>query len=151
MGLLAAVAYDPAAAVSKSTATLQALTAMDTTNLRCTFTVPASGRVLWTMRGCIHGAAGVPGIRLGVLEGATVRGSIVPSMDAVGTIAATTRVGIVAECPVVGLTPGASLNWDAAWGVEVILASSAIKYGGPNNATTDDAFGAFSFCVWDPA
>ena len=47
---------------------------------------------------------------------------------------------------VVGLS-GAQV-WDAAYGVETVVAVSGLKYGGPNNATANDAFGAFRFEVW---
>jgi hypothetical protein len=40
MALLAGVAYDPAAAVTKATSAALAMTAFDTTNLRVTFTGP---------------------------------------------------------------------------------------------------------------
>lgn len=49
---------------------------------------------------------------------------------------------------VVGLTPNASLTWDAAYGVETAVTSTGLKYGGPNNATANNAFGAFQFEVW---
>ena len=44
-----------------------------------------------------------------------------------------------------GLTPGAAQAWDAAYGVETGVTSSGLKYGGPNNATANDAWGAFIF------
>lgn len=145
MALLAAKAYDPAVAVTKSTAALLAMTALDTTNLRNTFTVPASGIVMVRLRGVVHGATTYPQILLGVLEGATVRGRLAPAGEVQGNLAATTMMAVEALFPVTGLTPGASLTWDAAYGVETIVTSTGIKYGGPNNATTNDAFGAFVF------
>ena len=48
-----------------------------------------------------------------------------------------------------GLSPG-PLNVDAAYGVETLVASTGIKYGGPNNTTANDAFGGFAFEAWDP-
>lgn len=145
MALLAAKAYDPAVAVTKSTAALLAMTALDTANLRNTFTVPASGIVMVRLRGVVHGATTYPQILLGVLEGATVRGRLAPAGEVQGNLAATTMMAVEALFPVTGLTPGASLTWDAAYGVETIVTSTGIKYGGPNNATTNDAFGAFVF------
>jgi hypothetical protein len=32
--------------------------------------------------------------------------------------------------------------------VETVVASTGLKYGGPNNTTTNDAFGGFAFEVW---
>jgi hypothetical protein len=48
-----------------------------------------------------------------------------------------------------GLTPSASLTWDAAYGVETGVASTGLKYGGPNDTTANNAFGAFIFEVWE--
>jgi hypothetical protein len=53
MALLAGVAYDPAAAVTKATSAALAMTAFDTTNLRVTFTAPANGKVLVRIRPCL--------------------------------------------------------------------------------------------------
>ena len=41
-----------------------------------------------------------------------------------------------AEFVATGLAAG-STNFDAAYGVEVVVASTNIKYGGPNNTTTN--------------
>lgn len=51
MNLLGAVLYDPAAAVSKVTTSLLAMTALDTTNLRVAVTVPAHGRLFFRLSG----------------------------------------------------------------------------------------------------
>jgi hypothetical protein len=53
MALLAGVAADPAAAVTKATSAAPAMTAFDTTNLRVTFTAPANGKVLVRIRPCL--------------------------------------------------------------------------------------------------
>lgn len=148
MTLLAGAAYDPAVAVSKATTALLALTAIDTTNLRLAFTAPSSGKVLVRLSGTLHGATTYPQILLGVLEGATVRGRMAPAGMLNGAAAATTFLTVEALFPVTGLTPGAALTWDAAYGVETIVAATGLKYGGPNNTTANDAFGAFIFEVW---
>lgn len=150
MGLLAGIAYDPAAAVTKATTALLAMTALDTTNLRANFTVPASGRVLVRLQGTLHGATTYPQILLGVLEGSTVKGRVAPAGLVNGNLAATTFLTVETQFVVSGLTPAASLTWDAAYGVETIVASTGLKYGGPNNTTANDAFGAFLFEIWDP-
>lgn len=151
MGILNATAYDPAAAVTKSTAALLAMTALDTANLRLTFTVPSTGRVLVHLRGTLHGAATYPQILLGILEGATVRARHTPLVTIGGTALATTSAKAESTFVVSGLTPAANLTWDAAYGVETLVAATGLKYGGPNNATANDAFGAFQFEVWDTA
>lgn len=151
MGLLASALYDPSVAVSKATTAALAMTALDTTNLRLTFTAPASGKVLVRLAGTLHGATTFPQILLGVLEGSTVRGRVSPAGLVNGNLAATTFLTVEAQFPVSGLTPAANLTWDAAYGVETLVASTGLKYGGPNNATANDAFGAFIFEIWNPA
>lgn len=147
MNLLAASLYDPAVAVTKATSALLAMTAVDTTNLRNTFTVPPGGRVRVRLACTLHGATTFPAVLLGVLSGATVVARVAP----VQTFAnlATAFATCVAEFVVAGLTPAASLTWDAAYGVETLVAATGIKYGGPNDATADNAFGAFGFEIWD--
>lgn len=149
MACLGAVAYDPAVAVTKNTTAAIAMTALDTTNLRITFTVPTSGRVLVRQAGTIHGATTFPQVLLGILEGATVRARFAPKGTIGGTALATTFMDIESVVVVGGLTPAASLTWDAAYGVETLVAATGIKYGGPNNTTANDAFGAYLFEVWE--
>lgn len=148
MALLAGTLYDPAVAVSKATTAALAMTALDTTNLRLTFTAPASGRVLVRLQGTLHGATTYPQIQLGVLEGSTVKGRVTPAGLMNGNLAATSFLTVEALFVVTGLTAGASLTWDAAYGVETVVASTGLKYGGPNNTTANDAFGGFAFEVW---
>jgi hypothetical protein len=151
MGVLGAVAYDPASSVSKSTASLLAMTAIDTTNLRITFTAPSNGAVLVRMKGTIHGASFGALALLGILDGSTVKARMAPSGSEIGADTASQRWGQEVSFVVSGLTPYQSYTWDAAYGVEQATASTGLKYGGPNNATTDDAFGAFHFEIWDTA
>lgn len=148
MPLLAGTLYDPASAVSKATTAALAMTALDTTNLRLTFTAPASGKVLVRLQGTLHGATTYPQIMLGVLEGSTVKGRVSPAGLVNGNLAATTFLTVEGLFVVTGLTAGASLTWDAAYGVETVVASTGLKYGGPNNASANDAFGGFAFEVW---
>jgi len=148
MGLLAAVTYDPASRTDKAGTALLAMTALDTTNLRVTFTAPASGNVLVRMRTLYRGSAS-PMYLLGVLDGSTVRGRLAPSANKAGATA-TQRHILEAEFLVTGLTPGNSYTWDAAYAVQVVVASSGqISYGGPDDASSDTATGAFCFEVWD--
>jgi hypothetical protein len=148
MSCLGAVLYDPAVAVTKNTTAALAMTALDTTNLRITFTVPGSGRVLVRLMCTVHGATTMPSILLGVLEGATVKGRVSPIGGLKNTAVATAMVTQEASFVVPGLTPAADLTWDAAYGVETLVASTGIKYGGPNNTTANDTFGAFVFEIW---
>lgn len=147
MSCLASALYDPAIAVTKSTAALLAMTALDTTNLRLSFTVPASGRVLVRLQGTLHGAATFPQILLGILEGANIRMRKAPMLGG-GNLAATTLLAAEAVAVISGLTPGANLTWDAAYGVETIVAATGIKYGGLNDILANNAFGGFSFEIW---
>jgi hypothetical protein len=151
MNLLGSVLYDPAVAVSNVTTSLLAMTALDTTNLRLTVTVPAHGRLYFRLKGIHHGATTSGQHLFGVLSGATVIGRLGTLPVLLGTAVATTRIQLSAEFAVSGLTPG-STAFDAAYGVEIVSsANGAIKYGGPNNATTNDAYGGFLFEIWDPS
>lgn len=149
MNLLAAKLYDPAAAVTKATSALLAMTALDTVNLRLAITVPAHGMVRFRLAGIIHGATTFPTILLGVMNGATVIGRMAPRQTLGNTAVATAMLAVEAEFTVTGLAPGA-MNVDAAYGVETVIAATGIKYGGPNNTTANDAFGGFLFEAWDP-
>jgi len=151
MALLAGTLYDPAVSVSKATTAALAMTAIDTTNLRLTFTAPANGAVLVRLVGTLHGATTFPQILLGVLDGSTVRGRVAPQAVLGGTAVATTMVNVEALFVVTGLTPSTSYTWDAAYGVETLVASTGLKYGGPNNSTANDAFGGFVFEIWNTA
>lgn len=121
----------------------------DTTNARITFTVPASGRVLVRIVCVVHGATTFSTILLGVMDGSTVVARVSPIGGIKTTAVATAMVTQEATFVVPGLTPAASLTWDAAWGIETFVASSRIKYGGPNNTTANDAFGALQFEIWE--
>lgn len=149
MPCLGAVAYDPAGAVSKATTANLAMTAFDTTNARITFNAPVSGKVLVRIRCCIHGATTFPQILLGVLDGATIKGRVAPMGALPGTAAATTMMVVEGLFVVSGLTPSSSYTYDAAYGVETAVASTNIKYGGPDDTTSNNAFGALVFEIWD--
>jgi hypothetical protein len=145
---LGAVLYDPSTAASKSTAALLAMTAMDTTNLRIPFTAPASGKVLVRLRGPVHGATTFPQILFGVLDGSTVKGRVAPAGGLKTTALATSQLALEGQFIVAGLTPGSSYTWDAAYAVQVAIASTGIKMGGPNDTTTNNAWGGFAFEIW---
>lgn len=148
MTLLAGTLYDPAVAVSKATTATLAMTAVDTTNLRLAFTAPASGRVMARLQGVLHGATTFPQVLLGVLEGSTVKGRVAAAGLKQGTDLATTLLVVEGLVLVTGLSAGTSYTWDAAYGVETAVAATGLKYGGPNNATANDAYGGFAFEIW---
>lgn len=149
MEIIASKLYDPAGAVSKATSSLLAMTAFDTANLRLAVVVPAHGMVRFRLRCAVTGATTVPTILLGVLNGATVVGRVVPVYGPFTANLATQDFVLDAEFIATGLAPGAT-NFDAAYGVEVVVASTNIKYGGPNDTTTNNAWGGFLFEAWDP-
>jgi len=149
MACLGAIQYDPASAVSKVISSLLAMTAFDTTNARITFTVPSNGKVLVRQRVNLHGSTTPGRILLGVLESATVKSRIAPMGHYMQAILATTMVSQEANYVIDGLTPGASLTWDAAYGVEIVAAAGNLRYGGPNDTTADNAYGALVFEVWE--
>lgn len=147
MTLLASASYDPAGAVTKATTALLAMTALDTTNLRLTFTAPPNGTVLVRLKSQTIGGVLNPRVQLGILDGATLRGRA----NAVGGLTppnSTTSCGVESSYLITGLTPGNSFTWDAAYGVDIVSASSALKYGGPNDAAGGDASGAFIYEIW---
>lgn len=148
MTMLGGKTYDPTSAVTQSAASLLAMTALDTTNLRITFTAPASGVVFVRIRGTVHGATTFPSLLFGVLDGATVKAKIAPVGVLKTTALATAQMTQEATFVVSGLTGGDVFTWDAAYSVDVVLASTGLKYGGPDNATTNDAFGAISFEIY---
>lgn len=151
MNLLAAKNYDPTGgAVSKATTSLLAMTAIDTTNLRNAVTVPAHGMLHIRMSCIHHGSTTTAQGFLGCLDGSTLRGRCAPTSNLLGTAIATTQIKWEVAYTLTGLTPGA-MNLDAAYGVEIVSsAGGALKYGGPNDTTTNNGFGGFNFEVWDP-
>lgn len=148
MTLLAGTLYDPSTLATKATSAALAMTALDTTNLRLSFTVPANGAVLVRLRGTLEGGTTAPGVLLGVLEGSTVRGRTWAFGAFLGS-AATSRAGLESLFVVPGLTPAANLTWDAAYGVQTATSGTSLRYGGPNDTTTDNANGGFAFEIHD--
>jgi len=146
--LLAGKLYDPAAAVSKALTAGLAMTAIDTTNLRNAFTAPSSGRVRWRLALAAHGAAGYSVPLLGVMSGASVVARAAPLQSFAGTWDTNRRWVHIGEGVISGLTPGNSYTYDAAYGVETLLASLNFKYGGPDDTTTNNAFGGAAFEIW---
>lgn len=145
--LLGSIMYDPAVAVTQAASANLAITALDTTNLRITFTAPASGNVHIRLQGVIEGATTFPQVLLGVLEGATVVGRSAPIGGLKTTALATGQLAIQAEFVITGLSAG-SHTYDAAYGVETAVAATSLRYGGPNDTTANNAYGGFLFEVW---
>lgn len=148
MALLAGKCYDPGTAATYATTSLLAMTAFDTTNLRLTFTAPANGKVLVRARVSLQGATTFPTILLGVLDSSTVKVRQSPAAGMPGTSLATTNVAQELCAVVTGLSGGTSYTWDLAYAVQVVLASTAVKVGGPNNTSANDAYGGIIFEVW---
>jgi hypothetical protein len=148
MALLWGTCYDPPTAVTAATTGNLAMTALDTSNLRATFNGPASGWVLVRLQCTVHGATTFPAILLGVLQGSSVIRRVAPIGGIKATAVATTMVTQEATF-VYAVTPTTAYTWDAAYGCETGIASTAIKYGGPNDTTTNNAFGGFCFEVWE--
>lgn len=146
---LGAVNYDPGTAVSKSVAAAVALTAFDTTNARITFTAPQSGAVRVRVKAvAISGGSSFPTIMLGVLESSTIVFRASPIGGQLGVFASTLYAPQEVSGVITGLTPGSSHTYDAAYASESAVGTTAIKYGGPDNATANDAWGALQFEVW---
>lgn len=149
MTLLAAANYDPATAATKVLSSLAAMVAFDTTNLRLGFTVPSNGAVLVRQRVLQEGTSANPAqITLGVLQGATLMGRVTPIGGPAGSANAATHYACEALYVVSGLTPAASLTWDSAYGIERGSGTALLKYGGPDDTTTDNAYGGNVFEIW---
>jgi hypothetical protein len=147
--LLAGTFYDPVgAAVTKATSSLLAMTAFDTTNLRLTFTAPSNGVVLVRSNFQSGGAAASAMFLIGVLDGATVKARQAP-ISGNQLAAGTVNLGQSCSMLIGGLTPGQSYTWDLAYSVEVVVASSVIRYGGLNNTTANDNWGGIGYEIWD--
>jgi hypothetical protein len=99
----------------------------------------------------LGGASVQPNVLLGVLSGATVVGRV----RAYQTELRSTQVSqdtqrLSADFIVSGLTPG-SITLDAAYGIESTNGGAgSLRWGGPNNTTDADAYGAFEFVISDP-
>lgn len=148
MTLLGAKIYDPAVAVAKTLASpAMVMTAIDTTNLRITFTAPASGNVLVVMQCAVSGATIWAQPLLGILQSSTVIARVAP-VQVPGNAGGfgTARMLCDATFEVTGLS--GSVTWDAAYGSEVVVTTSAIHYGGPNDAAGADAWGAFRYAIY---
>lgn len=143
MKLLASVFYDPPVAVSKSTAALLAMTAIDVSKFEHTVEAPPSGKVLVRIAGCIAWSTKIPEILVGVMEAAAVWGRIAPKINVDNG-----RVTFDASFTVSGLNPGTLYTLDAAYAVQVADAGGAIKYGGPDDAAGSDAWGGLLFEIW---
>jgi hypothetical protein len=152
-GLLAAAHYDPSTAASVSAAVSTVMAALDTTNLRLAFTAPSSGNVYVRLRGVVSATSSNGECVLwGILDGATIRFR----MRGVGGITSNGGSQLVTDRRVYesvglvsGLTPGTSYTWDAAFFADQAAVSAVVEYGGPNNTTQDDAWGGFSFDIWN--
>lgn len=149
MACLGAVLYDPGTAATASTASLLAMTAFDTTNARITFTAPANGNVLVKLRVTNRLSTTKPGILLGVLDGSTVRARQTPIVSTAGGGSSNLTTSYEIVSLVTGLTPGNSYTWDAAYGVQVLQTSSVFGWGGPNDATANNAYGALNYEIWE--
>lgn len=151
MACLGSVNYDPGTAVSKSVASLLAMTAFDTANARITFTAPASGAVRARVKAvAVSGGSSFPIILLGVMEGAAIKLRASPIGGQLGVFAATVFAPQYVSGVIGGLTPGNSYVWDAAYATESAVGTTAIKYGGPDHNTPgNDAWGALQFEVWE--
>jgi hypothetical protein len=147
--LLGGVFYDPASAATKSTQSLLAMTAMDTSNLRLTVTAPASGKIMWRVRTQFHGSTTVSAPLLGVLESSTVVARVAPVLSVIDSLAATSCMACEASGVITGVSAG-SHTYDAAYAVQVVSGTggAGLKHGGPDNTTTNDAFGGTAFELW---
>jgi hypothetical protein len=148
--LLGAINRDPGTAETVQTTTASVMAAISTTNFRLTVTAPTSGRIACRIRGCWTGNTSLASFHLGVMEGSTIWGRQAAWANAgnVGAPAATDLYPVEAFLTMGGFTGGNSYVLDAAWAVETVQTSSNLKWGGPDNATTNDAWGGLTYELW---
>lgn len=140
-GLLAVASYNPATRVNA--AATGAATALDTTNLRASFTVPASGAVILTMTGWVYATAGNV-LNWAVLSGAsTVAGSDagIHYHTATGEV----QHRVVHRAYISGLTAASTATWDFAHYRTFGSGSIGTQYGG--TASTGNP-GPISMEIW---
>ena len=155
MNLLAGLLYDPSVAVGKATNALLAMTAIDTSNCRLTFTAPRHGQVLVRLVVPLEIANGGahPWVMLGVLDGSTIRGRVLASIGALNNSSTVADSLILSASFIVsGLPSEGIVSLDAAYGIEIVSTSAAtmLKFGGPDDAIEHTAWGGISFEVYDP-
>jgi hypothetical protein len=151
MAILGALNYDPSGGAQWATSTATAMTAFDTTNLRITFTAPASGRVMVRMAAVVTGGVAMPQVVFGALDGATVKGRAHArgfGRTSTATYGSTDIFPVEALFAVTGLTASTSYTWDAAFSCERGQSSSVIQIGGPNDTTAGNAWGGFQYEIY---
>ncbi len=148
-GCLGAVNYDPGTAVTKSGTASGGMTDMDATNVAITFTVPTTGIILWRIKTLMHGSGTFGQFLLGIRESSTVRARAAPMISRPDNSAgAANLMAIEASGVISGLTPSATLTYKAAYGVETVSGAGGLKWGGPDDASANNAFGAVQFEIW---
>lgn len=130
--LLGQAYYDPGSATTITT-TSTTFAAMDTTNLRCAFTAPASGKVIIKYGCWINGTQPT----IGFLDGSTVKGCV---------LLATINGFQMGSKLITGLTPGVSYNYDLAYASSTGGLTTTAKYGG--GLTAGNEFGAAFIEAW---
>lgn len=114
--VLGSTYYDPNS-VATYTTTSTTFAAVDTTNLRVTFTAPPSGNVIVKFGGWLNGTQP----DMGVLEGSTVRAvSLMASINSYGN----------ASKKITGLTAGTSYTYDLAFASTTGGLTTTFKAGG---------------------
>lgn len=148
MSLLGAVYYNPTTRVGVQPLAVTGLTAIDTSNLRISFTAPATGRVMVRMQAAIVRAdtGYAPNQFVGVLRGSTNLGVTLPFVSGDQFLSGSTLLRTwTAAMPVTGLTAGSAQTWDAAIQCTVANGSGGIFYGGGNTASQ---VGGFAFEIY---
>ena len=130
--LLGSAYYEPGS-VATYTTTSTTFAAIDTTNLRVTFTAPASGNVIIKFGAWINGTQP----DLGVLEGSTVR-----ALSLCGTLASQ-QAGTK---KITGLTPGVSYTYDLAFASTTGGVTTTVKAGGA--LTSAAGYGPAFIEIW---
>lgn len=139
---LAFTFYNPSGGVVTKTTT-STLTAIDTTNMRATFTAPTSGNVIVQLGGG-RLDTGNCNPHFGVLDGATTKGT-----NILTAANAALREGPTITFHVTGLTPGNSYSYDfAIVDTNSVGGSHATLKYGYSTSNLADATGPVHIGVW---
>lgn len=155
--LLGSIAYDPAGAVQRGGAPV-AMTVFDALNASIDINAPASGKIrtclsAWVsftnLLGYFNGHLGV--MDIGGAQNVLRQRLAVGSRRHADSSSQSTPFGERLEAGgiISGLTPGSYYGLAMAFGVENSGFSNGFSYGGPNDATANNAYGALIFEVWE--
>jgi hypothetical protein len=148
---LGGTVYDPSTAGALTLTADTAMADCDATNLALTITAPASQNIWWRARVVYTGASSTVGsCLLGIREGSSLVGGTRqgPRRSIAESMLASSATVLEASGFITGISAG-SHTYKLAAGTQLAAsAGGALKWGGPNNTTANDAWGGALFEIW---